>query len=63
MPKVPKGYHYVPGHKWKLGHNGRHPGYKRKTRKKGKKRILTKLPSNLRGVRDENGLFKGYKLI
>ena len=63
MPTVPKGYHYVPGYKWKLGRKGTHPGYKRKNRPKGKKRILSRPPDNLRLVRDEYGQWKGYKLI
>lgn len=51
---------YVKPHKWKLGKTGRHPGYWRNKRPKGKKRIVGK-QYIMREVRDEQGYFRGWK--
>ncbi len=49
---------YIPPHKWKPGKTGKHPGYWRKKRPKGKKRIIGKKPI-LYSVRDEYGQWRG----
>jgi len=53
---------FVPAHRWRNGKAVRHPGYWRKLRPKGKKKIIGK-QYVLREVRDENGMFKGWKRI
>ena len=58
--KMAKGKHYVPGHKWKRGRDGTHPGYFRKTRPKGKKRIIGK-SYTMQEIRDEQGYLRGWK--
>ena len=55
-------YHYVPKHRWSEGKDGTHPGYRRRNRPAGKKRIISKRPMRgLYTVRNENGQFLGYK--
>ena len=53
---------YVHPHRWRNGKAVRHPGYWRPNRKLGKERILGK-QYIMREVRDENGMFKGWKRI
>ncbi len=52
---------YVPRHPWSLGKTGTHPGYWRKNRPKGKKLIVSKIPTELYSVRDEQGFYRGWK--
>ena len=51
---------YVPPHRWRHGKSGRHPGYWRFKRPKGKKRIVGKKIPNLYPVRDEYGQWRGF---
>lgn len=52
---------YVKGHKWKRGKAGRHPGYWRDKRPKGKKLIVGKKPIMLYPVYDEQGYRRGWR--
>ena len=54
-----KGKHYVPAHKWKPGKTGRHPGYWRKTRGKGRRRIKARpIYARIDTYKDEYGQLK-----
>jgi len=53
---------YVRGHRWSLGRDGTHPGYYRKKRPKGRKRIVDKKPNLLYAVRDQYGHFEGGRI-
>ncbi len=53
---------HVPPHKWSLGKNGRHPGYWRTSRKKGKK-LKTGKTYMMKEVRDEHGFFRGWRRV
>lgn len=55
-----KGKVYIKPHRWKRGKNKRHPGYYRKKRPKGKKKIISKKPVKLYPIRDEYGRILGY---
>jgi len=61
--KKRKGMVYVPSHKWKLGKDGTHPGYYRKKRPIGKKRIIGKNVYRYKNIRDEHGHILGIKRV
>lgn len=56
------GTHWVPKHRWRLGKTGTHPGYKRRNRPKGKKKILGK-KYIMQEIRNESGEFRGWKRV
>jgi len=52
---------YVRPHKWRRGKAGKHPGYYRNKRPKGKRLIVGKKPVKLYPIRDNQGFFRGWK--
>lgn len=51
---------WVKPHKWKKGKKGTHPGYWRKKRPKGKRKIISPKPVRLYSVMDEYGRKMGW---
>ena len=52
---------YVNSHKWRNGKAGRHPGYWRPLRPKGRKLKVGDKPVELYPVRDQYGHLRGWK--